>query len=297
MFGKETPQDPKTPAKCWRTDLKWLYGILFVFSAMAGLFCYTAAQYTDEETVVGLSAHVFAALASPKGLDDETDVASLRVALSKSGGEEMKPFSGLAVKVRESDLIGLTPREVRLFLFRQVGEPIWEDGEAGLKRVAESEAAAAAMKAQGGVGVFGFLSEKNHKLFNDIYPYILCFAFFMLIGVIRFSSGFGQLVSPGIALLIGALPGALLTGWIRQQVETLAAGPSTLGTDLYGYIGYAAGQALLEEVRTIGMPYGVMFLIGFLLLFIAFVGNGLIFMGAGMRSLVGWLRQAAAKKK
>ena len=60
----------------------------------------------------------------------------MRQKIAESPNDTWQPIPSLNIVVREQDIAGLTPREARLWLFRQLAEPLYYEGPQGLASLA-----------------------------------------------------------------------------------------------------------------------------------------------------------------
>src|SRR5687767_7228754 len=115
---------------CRHKDFKWVSGII-AFAFLAITFAlFNLVYLTSKPIAVELGTIVAASMFSPHGLDDATEINILRRQKTASG--TIQPIPGLPVTVATNDLEKKTPRELRLTIFRQIVEPIYE-GTEGIK--------------------------------------------------------------------------------------------------------------------------------------------------------------------
>lgn len=276
---------------CRRCDAKWLSAILAAVLIAAALVAQAGARLVDEKPGVDAIAAVFALIVSPKGIDDPADVDGLRQMLATKGGAEVKPFPGMDIRVKESDIEGMSPREVRFFLFRQVGEPLWQSGEDGLARVFEDETVRAQIKGQG-IGMFRYVTRATHDRLDGWATTLLFLSVLFLLAAAMSSRGFGRFVTPALALLVGAVPVSVGGMWLRERIANLAAMTLSPGENPFAYIAHALGIALMPYVKTLDGPANVAVGGAVILLVAAFLGNGAVFVFVSVRTLVQRLRKA-----
>lgn len=272
---KKSDEQPKKEQP-WRCDMKWVYSILAVFCLSAALIFGAMTELTDEDTGTDVIAHVFAMIVSPKGIDDQTDIDGLRKLPAMKKGEEVKPFPGIDIRVKEADIVGMTPREVRLFLFRQVAKPIWLDGEKGLARVVENENLRDQIKGQGLGPIHYFTRQTHDELSGWMVTAYIVFAS-MLICAAALSRGFGRLVTPSVILIIGSLWVSIVSWKFKEFIGSQAAASLVPGSDSFTYIGHVLASALAPGIKDITRPSGIAFGAGILGLVSAFIINGAVF--------------------
>ncbi len=288
-FKKDVQETPEAASR--RCDAKWVAGILAAACLAAGLALGVAAKLTDERAGTDVITYLFAVIASPKGIDDPADIDGLRQMLAAKGGAETTPFPGMAIRVKESDINGMSPREVRLFLFRQVAEPLWQGGEDGLSRVFDDETLRSQAKDKG-IGALGYVTHAVHDRLKGWSDMAMIMSAVFVFAAMMASRGFGRLVTPGVAYLSGGLPVSLAAWKLRDIVDGLALMAASPGANPFGYVAHVLGIALKPHVASIEGPAGVGAAAGILLLTAAFAGNGAVFVFTSFRALVQRLRKA-----
>jgi hypothetical protein len=188
-----------------REDFKWLSGIsAFVFLAVAFLL-FNAVYLTSKPVAVELGALATAAMFSPKGLDDATDIDIVR--RRAKAGADIQPIPGLPVTLSAQDIASKSPRELRLTIFRQIVEPIYE-GEEGISAFTGKDLTREEIMSE--YGVLAFISRDTHRLLRNIFMAALLPAGAALVLLAYFSRGWGRLVSPALAVALSSLPWLLL---------------------------------------------------------------------------------------
>lgn len=185
------------PRPYWHVDLKWICGI-FVFIALfaASVLC-VVSTIMSPSVAIPTATYIAAQQFSKNGLDDPKDIEKIKKELEKTHKTEFKPFEGVDARITKSDLNNLTPREIRLKLFRQVVEPIYH-----------SQASKETMRQY---GVVAFINEKMYGTLTSLFAWSLVVSAVFIAGLVYFSHRFGKLVSPALLLLtFGTLPTLLL---------------------------------------------------------------------------------------
>jgi hypothetical protein len=182
----------------WHVDLKWIFGILTTFFLSLFLLLYTLATLTSEKTAIPLATIIVAGQFSKNGLDDATDIEIVKKKFLNSRENVFYPLENQNVSITRSELETLSPRELRLKIFRQVVEPFYYE------QIDE--------KTKKQAGILAFLNQTTHRIIDQIVvisfiPLLVC-----LFGLIFFSYRYGRLVSPAVIfLLVSLLPTVLLT--------------------------------------------------------------------------------------
>ena len=219
-----TPESARRPRPYWHVDAKWIAGLLLTFVLGLTLVAFSLVQVTAEKPAVDTLSMAMAVSLSGKGLDDETEIAEMRLRLAASPNGEIQPLPGLTLTIREEDIAGMTGRQARLFFFRKLAEPIYRQGGEGLAGLASDAETRAAVSQ--GVGVASFFSLKTHLLLQRAFTILLIACAALALPLIYFSFRFGRLASPGCVLVVASLPGAALLAFFGWAFRPPPATPS-----------------------------------------------------------------------
>ena len=127
------------PRPYWHLDAKWLTGLLLVIALGLTVMAYNLMLATEEKAATDTLALTYALTFSQQGLDDQSEIDSLKAAVEASPDKTIKPMPGMNVTIAEQDLVNHTPREIRLNYFRQWAEPFYNQGPPGMLALAENE--------------------------------------------------------------------------------------------------------------------------------------------------------------
>lgn len=190
------------PRPYWHVDVKWIFGILFTGSLIVSLASVTVATLISPDVAIPTAAYVVATQFSRDGLDDPADIEQVRRQYATSSQEVFYPLGGTDVAITRDELYTLSPRELRLKIFRQVVESLYYQ-----ERTPET------------LQQYGLLAPLNHRtarLAARIQYATLIPLGLTLTGLVAFSHRFGRLVSPAVPLLLVSTPLALLL-WLVQN--------------------------------------------------------------------------------
>jgi hypothetical protein len=263
------------PRPYWHVDAKWITGILLLFLLNGTFLLFILVQTTAPERGIDLLTVLIASSFSREGLDQEADLEIMHQKIAESPNGAWQPIPSLKIVVREEDIAGLTPREMRLWFFRQLAEPIYYDGQQGLAGLASDPEMAKNM--EGGIGPFGFISAETHGKLQKIF-FVFGFISLTLLGLlVFFSYRFGRLGSPGCVLFLAALPGlivfSMLRGWLEGGAENLAQPTEITALTLYAQpIARLATEALPEIVQMGIQAYLILILLGLTLILLTLIG-------------------------
>ncbi len=248
----------------WHVDAKWITGLLLFVSLSVTFLAFNLWQVTAAEPGINALTLLLASAFSPEGLDSEADIALMQEQLRESGTGEIQPVPGLRITIRTEDIADLSPREVRLFFFRQWAEPLYYQGAAGLAELADDPAMRQSIEE--GIGPLALLSAESHQQLRPVWIGLTLVDLLLLLLLIVFSYRFGRLSSPGCVLFLAAFPAALLLVIARQSwLNQLTTAPPT---------GESLSDRLLNLTAT-ALP-GLLDLILRNYLVVAAVGLGLV---------------------
>ena len=259
----------------WHVDAKWITGILLLFLLNITFLLFVLARVTAADRGIDLLTIMLAGSFSRDGLDQEVDLEIMHQKIAELPDGTWQPIPSLNILVREEDIAGLTPREMRLWFFRQLAEPIYYEGQEGLENLATDPEMAKNM--QGGIGPFGFISAATHSKLQKTFYGFGSISLALMGLLVFFSYRFGRLGSPGCVLFLGAIPGLIVfsgvRGWLEQTVENPASPTETTTLTLYTQmITRLAVDALPEIVQMAIRTYLILILLGVTLILVALIG-------------------------
>lgn len=255
----------------WHVDLKWLFGILAVLAISVSLIVGGLSMITRRTTAIDITSTTIALLFSPEGLDNESNIEIIRGQLTR-GVNSIQPFPGLDIQVTENDLEGKTPREIRLHIFRQIAEPLYDEGIDGLTRLAVNEKIAETIEKD--ASLLSFMTASVHKRIFRIAIIMTIVSLLLLVPVVWFSKRFGRLFSPGTILILASLPWVValfVAGLALPATESLVAPPG--GSTLSETVSYIAANTLPDVLASVSRIFYLTFWLGVLLLIAGWAGS------------------------
>lgn len=270
MNASESPK----PRPYWHVDAKWITGILLLILLNITFLLFILVQITAPERGIELLTVALANSFSREGLDQEADMEIMHEKIAESPNGEWQPIPTLNIVVREEDIAGLTPREMRLWFFSQLAEPIYYEGSQGLASLSTDPEMRNNTETE--LGLAAFISAETHRKLQRIF-YTLLFASLTLLALlVFFSYHFGRLGSPGLVIFLAALPGliafSMLSGWLENSAENLAEPTEVTAVTPYTQvIARLASDALPEIVQMAIRTYLVLILLGLTLLLLALI--------------------------
>jgi len=192
----------------WHVDAKWVTSLLLVPLLAAAFLIHTLVQITAEGPAVETASLLLGLMFSRDGLDEETDVAAFRQQLEADPDGCIQPIEALRISVCQEDIADLPPREARLLIFRQIAQPLYQDGADGLAGLASDPEAGSTMSQ--GIGLLSFFTRETHLALTRVLAILALGCAALFVPLILFSFRFGRIGSPGCAIAAAAIPGAVL---------------------------------------------------------------------------------------
>jgi hypothetical protein len=263
------------PRPYWHVDAKWITAILLLFLLNMTFLLFILVQALAPQRGIDLLTVLIASSFSREGLDQEADLEIMHRKIAESPDGAWQPIPSLNIVVREQDIEDVSPREMRLWFFRQLAEPIYYEGQQGLASLASDPEMA--KKMEGGIGPFGFISAESHGKLQKVFFVFGSISLVLLGLLVFFSYRFGRLGSPGCVLFLAALPGligfSMVRGWLEHGSKNL-----TQPTEINAVTQYAKPIArlavdALPEIVQIGIQtYLILLLFGLTLILLALLG-------------------------
>ena len=259
----------------WHVDAKWITGILLLFLLNITFLLFIFVQVTAADRGIDLLTITLASSFSRDGLDQEADLEIMHQKIAESPNGTWKPIPSLNIAVREEDITGLTPREMRLWFFRQLAEPLYYEGPQGLASLATDPEMRKNM--EGGIGPLGFISAATHSKLQKTFCIFGSISLALMGLLVFFSYRFGRLGSPGCVIFLSAVPGLVLFSGVRGWLEQAGQNPNpetemttvTLYTQM---IAQLAADALPEIVQMAIRTYLILILLSLTLMLLALIG-------------------------
>jgi len=248
-------------------DFKWLSAIAVLVLLALTWIVFNLFYLTSKPVAVELGTVVVASLFSPNGLDEEAGLETARRQL-ESGGT-IQPIPGLPIKISAQDIAGLSAREIRLLIFRQIVEPIYE-GEEAIEKLTGRDFTRQELMSE--YGVILLLSRDTHRFIARIFYVLLFMVALALVPLIRFSHGWGRLVSPALALGVSVLPWLILftaVWFLASQSPPVEPQGQSIGQ----VAGHIAQIVLPPLTGGLARIYLTLFLMSVILLLAAAIGK------------------------
>jgi len=200
----------------WKVDLKWVFGLICVVSALIGGLLYSFASIASHDTATALFMGAVGGFASSRISDEQ--YAAIQAAAAQDPNTAVT-LPGIASPLPGPAVAGHTKEEAVKLALQSVAETNYEQG---------SDAANAMLAlndedgGQFNIGPLGILTRKNH---DGAAKYARIFGAVALVGgalAVVFSSRFGRIGTPGILLIISTAPLALVWTFISSRVGSVS---------------------------------------------------------------------------
>jgi hypothetical protein len=262
----------KKPRPYWHVDAKWLTGMFLLLLLNITFLLFLLVQVTAPEQGITLLTNTMASSFSFSGggLDSANDLEIMHQKIAESPNGAWQPIPGLNITVREEDIAGKTPREMRLWFFRQMAEPLYYQGPQGLVNLSSDPEIQKGF--EGGVGPLGVISAATHsKLMIALAVSGLVSIIFLGL-LIFFSYRFGRLGSPGCIIFMAAIPGLLLLSGARGWLENAAQNPAPTETTVITRYTQLAADVLPTILQKAMVNYVILIFFGLGLMLVALIG-------------------------
>lgn len=253
------------PAKTrpyWHVDLKWISGILLFFALSSALLFFNLSKLTERDKSVEISATIVASLFSKEGLDDEQSLEELRQQAALLPGDTVAPLPQFpGVQISKEDLATKSAREIRIAIFKQLTEPIYDKGIRGAAASFTPDPAEQDEFVKD-ASLLGIFTKATHDMMQTAFVIATIVSIALLAALIFFSAGWGRLVSPAVLLLAVSPIGALLS--------LLLLFPSPEGDGPFSLLPRSVAQ---EIGGSLAQSYLVAAILGIVLFLAALIGK------------------------
>jgi hypothetical protein len=247
----------------WHVDAKWIFGIMLVAVMSFTILIYNIVKLTEPDMGVEIMTTFMAVAFSPNGLDDQTEIDEMRKRLNKENEAVQQPIEGLKIYLTKNEIDNLSPRELRLYIFKQIATPLYNEGLDGIDDLADNDEVKEQIKSS--LGYIAIINHTNHLRLKSIFNSAAIISVILLIPFIYFSFGIGRISNIGSLLLNIGLPGIvsiyIVNNIIEKQVNLISVDDN--GVSLVQQL----GQTILPSMLAIFYnTYMVIFIVGSVLI-------------------------------
>src|SRR5215471_16113137 len=227
IASEEKSKELKTPKvrPYWHVDAKWICGLLLTVVLAIWLLVMAAYRITAPSTGVALTTNILAYAFSRNDLSETASVDALRAQIAVSPTQSIQPIPGFPITVTLQDVNTLSPRDLRLKIFKQIAQPLYEKGPNNYAKELTGDLAQQ-KKFENDAALFGLVTQQRHENLGSLAVKLGLLALALMAGAIFFSAGFGRLITPAVVLILASLPGLALFvslhAWSAAPVATAA---------------------------------------------------------------------------
>ncbi len=250
-------------------DAKWITSLILVPLLSAAFLLFSLVRLTAEQPAVETMSLVLATMFTGNALDDATDIDLFREQLRDDPDGCIRPIEALQIDVCQDDIAGLSPREARLLIFRQMAQPLYAHGGDGLTELAADPETAQVMDQ--GIGALSFFTLDTHLALQRALKALAIASAILFVPLMIFSHRFGRIGTPGCAIFVAALPGALFFGFFALIFHPPSGTAGERGmTEILG----AMASNVLPVMASTAMPaYVFLVALGIFLVSLAILGT------------------------
>lgn len=197
-----------------------------------------AYRLTAKGPATDLIAYTFAGMTSPQGIDSSEGLGEIKARVLQNGSETVS-LAGIDIVFTAEDFNTLSPRELRLKVFRAFADRFYDQGAKGFAK-SQGFDAATAEKFENDASLTGLFSSAAHKKVGTILLWMVLADLLLIAAVAFFSRRFGRLVSPGLVLLLVGLPGIIFAAISSQNPEVVGTARSETASDQFAALGLFA---------------------------------------------------------
>ncbi|MBI4215576.1 MAG: hypothetical protein HY602_02530 [Parcubacteria group bacterium] len=273
LSSNKQPQPHRCPF--WLVDAKWIIGLTLL--PLLNILILTIVLYalTTKDKAVEISSLVIASSFSPKGLDSAAEMDALRTQLKRNPKQPLFPFPNLPmVTISLADTENRTPRQIRLFMARQAGEPLYEGGVSAVTdKIKDADAKKSVSILLLPLSLF--TAKVNQGIFTGIIWMSVIASILYLLSIL-IAYRLGRWTSAGWTLINASFPTWLLLQFVAQKPAMVPPLPSAPAADQNPYLTILS--QIIQEPRPIILAaadsiYGIFFFTGAALLIAALIGK------------------------
>ncbi|HKZ43651.1 MAG TPA: hypothetical protein VJZ78_01280 [Anaerolineales bacterium] len=261
------------PRPYWHVDAKWVTGILSILVLIVTFAVFLLFKVTSPEQGIEILTATMASMFSYEGggLDQAGDIEIMKDKIAESPNGEYQPIPGMDITVRMEDIEGKSPREARLWFFRQMAEPLYTQGQQGLIEMMTDPEMKESVS--GGVGPLALISASTHAKLGSVLIICGLISFFLLGMLIFFSYRFGRLGNPGFVIFMAAIPNLILLAVLQGVINnpTNGQGDEGIQSTLARYSQLAA-DVLPDVIDKALIIHVVLVIVGIALMLIGLIG-------------------------
>lgn len=251
----------------WHVDAKWVCALALIVTLAVTLPTAVAHRLTAKEPATEIVAYSLAGLTSPNGIDDTEGLEEIKARVAETGSETIT-FGGVDITFTAEDVNSLSPRELRLKVFKTFADNFYDRGIEGFAQNSDLSGDALEEAEQDTFLLNSFNAETHSKI-GKALVWLITISLVLTVTLVFFSWRFGRLASPGLVFLLVGAPGLLFAAIAGQNPEVTGAARSE---EALGYT--EAASSFVSYLAPLIVPhfanvYLWVFRLGILLLVVA----------------------------
>lgn len=253
----------------WHVDAKWICGGLFTVVLIMTLIVSNLVTLTSEKVAVDSLTLMVASSFSRNGLDNTSEIDEVRTKIAASPDGAFIPLPGINIGVTESDMLGKTPRELRLWLFRQLVEPAYKKGPEGIFEIMSNQKMKENLSGQ--LAIFNLINAKTHDTLKRVLLFFIAACVIFMAPFVFFSRRLGRFVSPGLVMFVIGSAGTAFFSLLNAGLTTkTGASIEPVSYDPGAMLRLSLTEAASAVVPSLAGNYKLLASLGAGLLLIAF---------------------------
>lgn len=217
----QSTQPPKSAAERF-VGLKWIFAILFLGILMLALLNYCLYNITSENNMKQTLAKTLAIVFRQDGMKEATPIINYLnvVAKHKTELNSLQSLTTIDQTTLQNDLKNMSPEQSQKYLEDKFAGPIYESSKIvdSLKQVDPNATVEPSQ-----IDFINLANANSHALLKRTLTWQGIILIILLILIMVLSVGAKRLSTPGILILLGALPGLLLFGFFNNIAEKFIA--------------------------------------------------------------------------
>jgi hypothetical protein len=198
------------PRPYWHVDAKWITGILLTFILNLTLVVLAGYLLTERERAITFTTNAIESFFVRPGEEgSDNSIADLKARMDREKVDVIYPIDGLKISVTRQDVNTLTITDLRQKIFRQITEPLYDQGTSGFA-ASLTDDQTQRDKFANDAFLLSFFTAQTHQMLLLPLAALALTSLALFAGLIRFSFGLGRLISPAVVLIIATLPGTAI---------------------------------------------------------------------------------------
>lgn len=174
-------------------------------------------KITEEKYAKNTLTMIIATSFSQKGIDDETEIIDLKKEIDSLNTDFIYPIEGLLIKVERKDIENLSPKDLRLKLFSQIANILYDQDKNELDKIITDENMRKDIK---NAGFLSLISRDGHKKIENIFLYSIFAVAILSTFVYLINKGINRIIVPAKAVVFASLPGLIISFGVKLFISS-----------------------------------------------------------------------------